>query len=112
MGQYIQVMTTLGEKGDADELARRVVEQRLAACAQVIGPVSSTYWWRGQLETASEWLCLMKTERALYENLEAAIKDVHPYETPEIVAIPVEAGSEAYLAWLSGEVRSPESGGH
>jgi len=105
MTRYVQVMTTVGEKADADSIARLVVERRLAACAQVIGPLSSTYWWRGEVETASEWLCLMKTERALYEELEAAIRGAHPYETPEVVAIPIEAGSEAYLAWVSREVK-------
>jgi periplasmic divalent cation tolerance protein len=108
--RYIQVMTTLAEKGAADKIARLVVERRLAACAQVAGPVSSTYWWRGEVETASEWLCLMKTERALYEQLESAIKDAHRYETPEIIAIPIEAGSEAYLAWLSREMRAAGNG--
>jgi periplasmic divalent cation tolerance protein len=110
MTRYIQVMTTLAEKGAADKIARLVVERRLAACAQVAGPVSSTYWWRGEVETASEWLCVMKTERAHYEQLEAAIKDAHPYETPEIVAVPIEAGSEAYLAWVSREVGTPRNG--
>ncbi|TAK67402.1 MAG: divalent-cation tolerance protein CutA [Dehalococcoidia bacterium] len=109
MTKYIQVMTAVGEREDADRLARSIVERRLAACAQVIGPISSTYWWRGELESATEWLCLMKTERARYEELEAAIRDAHSYETPEIVAMPVEAGSRDYLAWLSGEVRSTAS---
>ncbi len=109
MTTYIQVMTTLGEREDADRIARLVVERRLAACAQVIGPVSSTYWWRGELESATEWLCLIKTERRLYDDIEAAIRSAHPYETPEIIAVPVEAGSDAYLAWLSGEVR-PRAG--
>ena len=110
MTQYIQVLTSVGAREDGEKLARTVVEQRLAACVQVIGPVASTYWWHGEVESATEWLCLMKTERALYEELEAAIRAAHSYETPEIVAIPVEGGSEDYLAWLSGEVRSPRSG--
>ena len=110
MTKYIEVMTTVGEKDDADRLARLVVERRLAACAQVIGPISSTYWWRGEVESATEWLCVMKTERALYEELEAAIRSAHSYETPEIVAIPVEAGSVDYLSWVSGEVRRAGSG--
>ena len=110
MTPYVQVLTSLGGKDDADRLARLVVEQRLAACAQVIGPISSTYWWHGELETSTEWLCLIKTERVLYDELEAAMRSAHPYETPEILAVSVEAGSEAYLAWLSGEVRSARGG--
>ncbi len=96
-------MTALGEKKDAEALARLVVEQRLAACAQVIGPVSSTYRWRGELETATEWLCLMKTERVLYDELEVAIKNAHSYETPEIVAVPIEGGLPDYLNWIAAE---------
>lgn len=111
MISYIQVLTSVGAKEDAEGLARLVVEQRLAACAQVIGPISSTFWWRGELETTTEWLCLLKTERALYDDLETVIRSAHPYETPEILAVPVETGSQAYLAWLSGEVRPPRSGG-
>ena len=110
MTNYIQVMTAAGSREEADQLARSIVEQRLAACAQVIGPMSSHYWWRGELESATEWLCLMKTERRLYDDIEAAIRAAHSYETPEIVAVPVETGSEAYLAWLSGEVRPSGSG--
>ena len=110
MTPYIQVTTSAGSEEEADAIARRAIERRLAACAQVVGPVSATYWWRDAIETASEWLCVMKTERALYDDLEAAIRAAHSYETPEIIAMPVEAGSAEYLAWLSGELRPAETG--
>lgn len=104
MDELIQVMTTTATRQNAEQIARAVVEKRLAACAQVFGPIESTYWWEGEVETAEEWLCLIKSRRDVYPRLEQAIRDVHPYAVPEILAIPVVAGSEAYLDWLNREV--------
>ena len=104
MGSYIQVSTTASPSEDAARIGRTVVERRLAACAQVVGPITSTYWWKGEIETAQEWLCLIKSTRQAYPALERAIRDVDPYEVPEILAAPVVAGSEAYLAWLEAEI--------
>ena len=106
MSDFIQVLTAAGSAEEARTIAGAIVEQRLAACVQVIGPISSTYWWQGQMETAEEYLCLMKTTRKVFRSLETAIKEVHSYETPEILAMPVEEGSEDYLFWLRSEVRS------
>jgi periplasmic divalent cation tolerance protein len=102
---YIQVLTTTASRDDAQRIATALVELRLAACVQVIGPIASTYWWQGQVERAEEWLCLIKSKRALYDELEQAIRARHPYETPEIMAVPVVAGSRPYLHWLSQELR-------
>ncbi len=102
---YIQVLTATASRDDAQRIAAALVEQRLAACVQVIGPIASTYWWQGRVEQAEEWLCLIKSRRALYDELEQAIRARHPYETPEIMALPVIAGSPPYLHWLSQEVR-------
>jgi len=104
MTETVQVVTTTETKSDAQAIARAVVEKRLAACVQIIGPITSTYWWQGEIETAEEWLCLIKTRADLFEQLEAAIKEVHPYDVPEILAVPVVAGSEDYLAWLDREL--------
>lgn len=101
MDEFIQVMTTTGTRENARQIARAVVEKRLAACAQVIGPIESTYWWEGRVETAEEWLCLIKSRRDVYPTLEQAIREVHPYAVPEILAIPVVGGSKAYLDWLN-----------
>jgi periplasmic divalent cation tolerance protein len=79
----------------------------LAACVQVIGPISSTYRWQGAVETSQEWLCLAKSRRDLYGPLEEAIRRLHPYQVPEILAIPVLAGGESYLAWLDASVLPP-----
>ena len=105
MVKYIQVSTTVEKKEDADRIARTLVEDRVAACVQVIGPVKSTYWWKGNVEEASEWLCVMKTREKLYADLEASLKAVHPYEVPEIVAVPVVKGSVVYLRWIEEETK-------
>lgn len=105
MNGYIQVITTTAERVDAQKIARALVEQRLAACVQIVGPVESTYHWQGNIETAQEFQCWIKTKLHLYEAVEQTIYKLHPYRVPEILAIPVLAGSEAYLRWLGEEVR-------
>jgi periplasmic divalent cation tolerance protein len=106
----IQVITTTGTKQDASKVARALIEARLAACVQVVGPVTSRYWWKDEIEEAEEWLCLIKTTANLFERLEEAIRAAHPYDVPEILATPVVAGSADYLAWLREEVRpAPDS---
>jgi len=103
MKTCIQVFTTTEKKEDARKIAREVVRKRLAACVQIIGPVSSTYWWKEGIEEAEEWLCVVKSREELYEKLEKAIRAVHPYEVPEILAMPVVKGSPDYLRWLDKE---------
>jgi periplasmic divalent cation tolerance protein len=107
MAEYLQVVTTVATREVADQIAASLVQQRLAACVQVIGPISSTYRWQGAVETSQEWLCLVKSRQDLYSLLEEAIRRLHPYEVPEILAIPVNAGSAAYLAWLDASVLPP-----
>lgn len=104
-GDHIQVLTTVESEDEAQRVASALVERRLAACVQVIGPISSTYRWRGDVERASEWLCLAKTETARYAEVEAAIRELHSYEEPEILATPVVAGSGGYLDWVSESLR-------
>ena len=105
MSEYIQVMTTTGKREDALKIAKTMVGGRLAGCAQVVGPISSTYWWKGEIESAEEWLCLMKTKRNLYPEVEAAIRSLHSYEVPEILATPIVAGDPDYLDWLERELK-------
>ena len=111
MTDAIQVVTTTATKSDAQAIATAVVGKRLAACAQVIGPITSTYWWQGNIETAEEWLCVMKSRQDLYPALERAIREVHPYEVPEILAVPVVQGSQDYLEWMDRELAQPVDGG-
>jgi periplasmic divalent cation tolerance protein len=84
----------------AEALASALVEGRLAACVQVVGPIRSTYRWRGAVETATEWLLLIKTTEARFTDLRDAIVAAHPYEVPEIVAVPIESGLAEYLGWI------------
>ncbi len=107
MTAFLQIFTTVDDEAKARELAGALVEARLAACAQVLGPMHSTYWWQGQVERAQEWLILFKSRADLYPELEARLRELHPYDTPEILAVPVAAGLEAYLAWLNRELRRP-----
>jgi periplasmic divalent cation tolerance protein len=107
MKEYIQVYTTFEKRADAEKLAGKLVQSRLAACVQTVGPILSTYWWEETMEKAEEYLCLIKTTKSLYGKIENAIKEMHPYETPEIVALPIIAGSKEYLKWL-GDVVKPE----
>ena len=104
MSDYIQVITTTDSKEAANKIARSVVEKRVAACAQVSGPIESTYWWEDQIETAEEWYCIIKSTSTAYKKLEEAIREVHSYDVPEILATPVLFGNQGYLDWLDKEV--------
>ncbi|MGO9136334.1 MAG: divalent-cation tolerance protein CutA [Syntrophales bacterium] len=104
MKPYIQVMTTTDNKEDAEKIAMSLVEKRLAACVQIAGPITSLYRWKGNIEKTQEWQCWIKSKEILYKEIEKAIKSVHPYEVPEIIAIPIVAGSRGYLQWLESEV--------
>jgi periplasmic divalent cation tolerance protein len=98
------VLTTLEKQEDGERLARLLIEGELAACIQILSPMISIYRWEGAVERASEVLLLIKTTRAAYPRLETVIKENHPYQTPEIVALPIEAGLDAYLNWLTAAV--------
>jgi periplasmic divalent cation tolerance protein len=100
-----QVTTAIDSREAAERLAALLVEERLAACAQVIGPVTSVYRWEGRVERATEWLCLLKTTAGRLPALVARIRAEHPYQVPEIVAVPIVAGDPAYLAWIEDGVR-------
>jgi periplasmic divalent cation tolerance protein len=103
MADYIQVLTTTARRDEAEKIGRALVERRLAACVQIVGPITSVYRWPGQIETAEEWQCWAKSRRERYPQIEAAIRGLHPYELPEILALGVLDGSPAYLAWLEAE---------
>jgi periplasmic divalent cation tolerance protein len=96
-----QVTTTLPDRAAADQLAARIVEERLAACAQVIGPVASTYRWQGAVERAEEWYCHCKTTIERFPVLRDRIQALHPYDIPELIAVPITLADPAYLAWIA-----------
>jgi periplasmic divalent cation tolerance protein len=104
VSDYVQVLTTAGSEEEAGEIASLLVERRLAACVQVVGPITSRYRWQGGVEEEREWQCLAKTTRTAYEAVEAAIREVHSYDEPEIVATPIVAGAAGYLAWIDENV--------
>lgn len=94
------VLVTFPDKETAQAFSKKIVEARLGACVQLIGPIESTYMWKDELETSQEWLCLIKTDERLYPALEETVKKEHPYEVPEIVALKVSKGNKAYLDWM------------
>lgn len=94
----------MGSEDDATRLSEALIERRLAACVQVVGPIESRYRWQGEVEVEREWQCLAKTTATGYAALEAAIRELHAYDEPEIVATPIVAGSAGYLAWVEAEV--------
>lgn len=104
MSQYLLVLTTIGSEEDAARLGRSLVEKRLVACVNVVGPVRSVFLWKGKVEDESERLLLMKTRADRYAELETAIQELHPYDVPEVIAIPIERGSQAYLSWVDESV--------
>ena len=101
----IVVFTNVPDNATATALAQALLDERLAACVNIGAPVDSMYHWRGAIETAREVPVAIKTRAALYSHVEAAIRNIHPYDTPEIIAIPVAAGDERYLAWIAAEAR-------
>jgi periplasmic divalent cation tolerance protein len=103
MTPFIQIATTTATKAEAEQIAAVLIEQHLVACAQVSGPLASVYHWQGKVETSDEWLCTLKTREVLFEKVTAAIREVHSYQCPEIVATPIVAASPDYLAWLERE---------
>lgn len=96
---YCVVQTTLASEAEAAELARQLVQARLGACVQ-LQPIRSFYVWQEKAHDEPEWLLSVKTRRALYPALQAWLLEHHPYETPEIIQLPITAGSAAYLAWI------------
>lgn len=101
---YAIVITTCDERTAARSIARALVEQQLAACVQIM-PIDSIYAWQGKIEESAELLLLCKIKRADYPDVAAAIAAIHPYTTPEIVEIPIEAGSADYFAWIDAVTR-------
>ncbi|MBU6484043.1 MAG: divalent-cation tolerance protein CutA [Betaproteobacteria bacterium] len=103
----IIVLTHVPDAAVAADIARTLVGNRLAACVNIGAPTESIYHWHGRIETASEVPLAVKTRSGLYRNVEAAIRDIHPYDTPEIIAIPVVDGDARFLAWIEAETATP-----
>jgi periplasmic divalent cation tolerance protein len=108
MTDKIVVLSTCASAEEAEKIARKLVERRLAACVNVLAGARSIYHWRGAVEEASEWLLIIKSRRDLFDGLRAEIEKLHSYEVPEVLALAVVEGSRGYLGWMEREL-SPES---
>lgn len=97
----IVVLMTAPNADEATRIAEMLVERKLAACLQILPPMTSIYVWKGEVQRESEILLVAKSTRAKFDELEEAVRAIHSYETPEIIALPIVAGSQAYLSWLS-----------
>jgi periplasmic divalent cation tolerance protein len=108
VSERLVVLSTVARPEDAERIARALVERRLAACVNVVPGLVSFYRWKGAIERDAELLLVIKTRRDRFEALREAIVALHPYEVPEVVALPVEAGHAPYLAWLDEAVRASQ----
>ncbi|MEV2278228.1 divalent-cation tolerance protein CutA [Nocardiopsis sp. NPDC049922] len=101
----VRVETTVDGREGAERVARSLIEHRLAACAQVSGPITSFYRWEGEVHADEEWLVVAKTSADRVDALTAHVVEIHPYDVPEVVAVPVTGGNAAYLEWVADETR-------
>jgi len=102
---YVVVLVTTANREEAEKIAHHLLDEKLIACANVIGPVFSLFWWTGKIEEAEEHIVLMKSRIDLFEKLSEIVKALHSYEVPEIIALPIAKGSEDYLKWLDNCLR-------
>lgn len=98
------VITTAGSREEAEKIAHALVERRLAACANILGPIHSVYRWQGKVESADEHLLIIKTTAALFDAVSKAIRELHSYELPECIQLAIEGGSAEYLRWIEESV--------
>ncbi|NLA75869.1 MAG: divalent-cation tolerance protein CutA [Deltaproteobacteria bacterium] len=104
MTDFIQVFITVNSLKKAREIAGALIKTRLAACVQISGPITSMYKWQGKITEDQEWLIIAKSDRARFNDLSNEVKQIHPYEVPEILALPVIEGNSSYLNWLKEEL--------
>ena len=103
--RFVQITTTTQRREDAERIAERLLSERLAACVQLVA-IASRYRWRGSIESADEWLCIIKTRADLFDEVERAVRAIHPYDVAELIATPLTQGSADYLAWIAAETES------
>ena len=106
MSHYLVVIMTTSTKREATKIIQCLLEERLIACANIIGPVSSLFWWKDKIDEATEFLVLMKSSRKLFDKLSKRVKEIHSYEVPEVLALPILKGLPSYLSWLEANLRS------
>ncbi len=101
---YIIVLVTAKDDAEAKAIAQGLLQEKLIACANILPEIQSLFWWEGKIDSASEVLLVLKTKKSLFKRLEAAVKKLHSYKTPEIIALPIVAGNPNYLRWISKSV--------
>ena len=107
--RHLFIYITFPDKDTASRIAKTLVEERLAACANILPGMESIYWWNGAVEQTTECACICKTSDAAYPALEARVRELHPYDTPCVAALPLERGPEAFLRWIEEETQ-PKQG--
>jgi periplasmic divalent cation tolerance protein len=107
----IIVLTSAGAKEEARAIADALVERKLAACVNIVGPIESVFRWKGEVDFANEFLLVIKTTADLFERVRDAIKELHSYELPECISVSIEDGSPAYLQWMQESVATAKGGG-
>jgi periplasmic divalent cation tolerance protein len=109
MTDKIVAFNTCASADEAERLARKLIDERLAACVTVVTPVRSFFRWEGAVEEATEWLLVIKTSRELFSRLRQSLEAAHSYQIPELIALPITEGSPNYLAWMNGELQAAET---
>ena len=105
MSSYVIVIVTVANREEAMKIVRSLLEERLIACANIVGPISSIFWWQGKIDEAREFLVFMKSHENHFERLSEKVAEIHSYEVPEIIALPIIKGSPPYLKWLSDSLQ-------
>ena len=105
MAHHLVVFMTTPTKKEATEIVRCLLAERLIACANIVGPISSLFWWKDKIDKATEFLVLMKSTSELFDKLTKSVEAFHSYEVPEIIALPIHMGSPSYLTWLEDNLQ-------
>ena len=103
MSKFVQILFTINNEEKANEITKKLLEQRVVSCVQIIGPTTSSYWWENWIQQTVEWVCLAKSKEEDFEQIESIIKSLHPFSVPDIVAIPISTGNIDYLKWIQEE---------
>jgi periplasmic divalent cation tolerance protein len=103
MNSIVQIITTIDNKERAEYIGKQLVRDRLASSVQIAGPIKSIYWWKGNIEESEEWQCIIKSKKSHYRKIEEAIKSLHHYELPEIIAIDIDTALTGYAKWVDEE---------
>lgn len=105
MTDKVIVLTTTGSQEEAKKIARSLIERKLAACVNILPKIQSVYRWKEQIEVSEEFLLIIKTARSRHDEVSAAIRELHSYELPECIALPIESGSAEYLNWIENSLK-------